>query len=426
MTALFRAAAEASTDPVAPPGPAPTPPPVVAAPAVASASSEAPVPAVAPATSLASANRAAAGSQGASGSPSASGSPGAVGRRRARAAVVLGGLVAGLVAMFLLALAVGSVSIPLDETLRVLVGSEPHDHRWTVVIREIRLPRALTAALAGAALGVAGLQMQTLFRNPLADPYSLGVSSGASFGVAAVVAGVGGSAGVFTAGVAGSGRFGVVVAAAVGAAAVLGAVLVLAQWVRSVVTLLVIGVILNSAVSSLVSLLLTWTAPERAVQYWIWSLGSFAGTSNSDLAVFTPIVGVGLGVALLTVKPLNALLLGENYARTLGLRLRRVRVVTLVGASVLAGSVTAFCGPVAFLGIAVPHIARRLLGSADHRLLVPATLLTGALVALACSIAAQLPGTDQVLPINVVTSLLGAPIVIAVLLRARAAAAGAA
>ncbi|WP_242424706.1 iron ABC transporter permease, partial [Frankia sp. EI5c] len=188
--------------------------------------------------------------------------------------------------------------------------------------------------------------------------------------------------------------------------------------------LLVIGVILNSAVGSVVSLLLTWTAPERAIQYWMWSLGSFAGTSNSDLTVLAPTVGAGLLLALLTVKPLNALLLGENYARTLGLRLRRVRAVTLLGASLLAGAVTAFCGPVAFLGIAVPHIARRLLGSTDHRLLVPATMLTGAILALVCSIGAQLPGTDMVLPINVITSLVGAPIVIAVLLRARSSAAG--
>lgn len=350
------------------------------------------------------------------------------GRRRVggRRALVLGGLVAAVAATFLLALAVGSVAVPLDETLRVLAGRAPHDPRWTVVVGQIRLPRALTAALAGAALGVAGLQMQTLFRNPLADPYSLGVSSGASLGVALVVAGIGGSGGTFTAKVAGSDRFGVVIAGAAGAAIVLAAVLLLANWVRSVVTLLVIGVILGSAVSSVVSLLLTWTAPERAIQYWTWSLGSFAGTSSSDLTVFAPAVGLGLLVALASVKPLNALLLGENYARTLGLRLRRVRAVTLLGASVLAGAVTAFCGPVAFLGIAVPHVARRLLDTADHRVLVPGTLLTGALLALACSIAAQLPGTGLVLPINVITALVGAPIVIAVLLRARVDVAGAA
>ncbi|WP_420497743.1 iron chelate uptake ABC transporter family permease subunit [Parafrankia soli] len=188
------------------------------------------------------------------------------GSRSSRRPLVLAGLAAGVAVLFLLALAVGSVAVPLDETLRVLVGAEPRYPRWTVVVGQIRLPRALTAALAGAVLGVAGLQMQTLFRNPLADPYSLGVSSGASLGVALVVAGVGGSGGTFTAQVAGSGRFGVVIAGAAGAAIVLAAVLLLANWVRSVVTLL-----------------LTWTAPERAIQYWTWSLGSFAGTSTGAL-----------------------------------------------------------------------------------------------------------------------------------------------
>jgi iron complex transport system permease protein len=346
------------------------------------------------------------------------------GRRRARYGIVFAGLIAGLAGLFLTALAVGSVNVPLPETLRVLTGGRPHDPRWAVVIDQIRLPRALTAMLAGAALGAAGLQMQTLFRNPLADPYSLGVSSGASLGVALVVAGIGGAGGTFTASVAGAGRFGVVVASSTGAALVLAAVLLLGQWVRSVVTLLVIGVILGSAVSSVVSLLLTWTAPQRAIQYWTWSLGSFSGTSTRDLTVFAPTVTAGLLLALASVKSLNALLLGENYARTLGLRLRRVRAATLLGASLLAGTVTAFCGPVAFLGIAVPHIARRLLATADHRLLLPATLLTGAALALACSIAAELPGTGLVLPINVITALIGAPIVIAVLLRAHPTIAG--
>ncbi|KLL09948.1 iron ABC transporter [Protofrankia coriariae] len=337
---------------------------------------------------------------------------------------MLAGLATATLVMFVLAVAVGSVAVPLSETARVLVGAEPHDPRWTVVIAQVRLPRAVTAALAGAALGAAGLQMQTLFRNPLADPYSLGVSAGASLGVALVVAGVGGSGATFTAGAAGTGRAGVIVAGAAGAAVVLVAVLTLARWVRSVVTLLVIGVVLGAAVSSLVSLLLTWTSPQRAIQYWTWSLGSFSGTSTDDLMVFAPTIGLGLAAGMASVKPLNALLLGENYARTAGVRVRWVRTVTLMGTSVLAGTVTAFCGPVAFLGIAVPHIARRLLGTSDHRLLLPASVLTGALVALACSTAAQLPGTGLVLPINVVTSLVGAPVVIAVLLRARPAAAG--
>ena len=344
---------------------------------------------------------------------------------RRRRPVALVGMLVALALLFLAALAIGAVAVPLDETVRVVLGADPHDPRWSVVVGQIRLPRALTAMLAGAALSVAGLQMQTLFRNPLADPYSLGVSSGASLGVALVVAGIGGTGSTFTAGVTGTGRLGVVAAGATGAAIVLAAVLTLARWVRSVVTLLVIGIVLSSAVSSVVSLLLTWTAPARAVQYWTWALGSFSGTTTRDLVVLGPVVGVGLLLALVSVKQLNALLLGENYARTMGLHLRRTRTLALFGAAVLAGSVTAFCGPIAFLGIAVPHVARRLLGTSDHRVLVPGTLLTGASLALACSIVAQLPGTGLVLPINVVTALLGTPIVIGVLLRARASVTGA-
>jgi iron complex transport system permease protein len=353
---------------------------------------------------------------------------GAPASRHRRAALALTGLAAAAVVMFVVAVAVGSVQVPLSETVRVLVGAAPHDPRWTVVIRVIRLPRAATAALAGAALSVAGLQMQTLFRNPLADPYSLGVSAGASLGVAIVVAGVslgGGAAGAaLSAGATGAGRVGVVIAGAVGAATVLALVLALGQWVRSVVTLLVIGVVLSSAVSSLVSLLLIWTAPQRAQQYWVWMLASFSGTTNGDLAVFGPAVGIGLLGALASVKPLNALLLGEGYARTMGVRVGWVRAGTLACASLLAGAVTAFCGPVAFLGITVPHVARRLLGTSDHRYLLPGSLLTGAVIALACSVVATLPGTGLELPVNVVTSLLGAPVVIAVLLRSRSTVAG--
>ncbi|MCK9921470.1 iron ABC transporter permease [Frankia sp. AgPm24] len=346
----------------------------------------------------------------------ATGAPAAVARRRPVGALL--GLAVATAAMFLLAVAVGSVWVPLPDTLRVLVGADPTDPRWSVVITQVRLPRAATAALAGTALGVAGLQMQTLFGNPLADPYSLGVSAGASLGVALVVTGAGGSAGAFTAGAIGTGRVAVVAAGAVGAAVVLSAVLLLARWVRSVVTLLVIGVIVGAAVFSFIGLLLTWTAPQRALQYWTWQLGSYSGVSPGDLVVFAPTIGAGLLLALGSMKPLNALLLGENYARTVGVHVRRLRTVTLLGASLLAGTVTAFCGPISFLGIAVPHLARRLLATADHRVLLPACALAGAVVSLFCSIVAQVPGTGLALPINIVASLIGAPIVIAVLLRA--------
>lgn len=334
-----------------------------------------------------------------------------------RRVIALGGLFAGTGIALTLAVTVGSVPVPLYETVRVLLGATPDDPRWQVVIETIRLPRALTAALAGAALGMAGLQMQTLFRNPLADPYSLGVSSGASLGVSLTVVGAGTGAAGFATDVAAGGRAGVVVSAAAGAGLVLSGILLLARFVRSPVTLLVIGVMVGSATTAVVSLLLTWTEPRQAQQFLAWGLGSFSGTTRSDLALFGGVTVAGIAVAAASAKPLNALLLGENYARTLGLNVRRVRTTTLLSASLLAGSVTAFCGPIGFLGIAVPHAARRLAGTSDHRVLLPATLLAGAMTALLCSVVSQLPGT--VIPINVITALLGAPVVIAILLRSR-------
>jgi len=341
-----------------------------------------------------------------------------------RAGLALGCLAAATAVLFLLAVALGPVTVPPDDTIRVLTGHRPSDPRWTVVIETIRLPRVVTAALVGAGLGIAGMQMQTLFRNGLADPFSLGVSSGASLGVALVVVSGGASgavSGAFTADLAGLGRAGVVLAAAIGAALVLAVILILSRWVRSAVTLLVIGVMLGSATSAIVSVLLVYTDPQRAQQFVLWGLGSFSGTTWADLRVLAPLVGAGLVLALASAKHLNALLLGENYARTMGSNVRRTRVLTLVGASLLAGSTTAFCGPIAFLGLAVPHLARALVATADHRVLGPACVFAGASLALVCTVLGQPPGTDAALPVNAVTSLFGAPVVIAVLVRSRRA-----
>jgi iron complex transport system permease protein len=324
------------------------------------------------------------------------------------------------VVLFVLAVALGPVSVPPGDTLRVLTGAAPSDPRWGVLIGTVRLPRALTAALAGAALGVAGALVQTLFRNPLADPYVLGVSSGAGLGVALSLAAVGGSAGAsFTEGLVGAGRLGAVGAAAVGAAAVLGLVLVLARWVRSVVTLLVVGVMVGAATTAVVSLVLAWSDPRIAQQFVVWGLGSVDGTSRADLAVLAPVVAAGLVVAALSVKPLNALLLGEAHARSVGVPVRRLRAAVVLAVALLGGGVTAFCGPIAFVGIAVPHLARLLVDTSDHRALLPVTALVGAAVVLACVVAGHPPGTEVVVPLNVVTSLVGAPVVIAVLLRSR-------
>ncbi|MGF0167285.1 FecCD family ABC transporter permease [Streptomyces koyangensis] len=337
---------------------------------------------------------------------------------RRRLAVVLA-LTVGTFVLFVLTLATGSHPVPVADVVRILFGATADDPRWTVIVEEVRLPRALTATAVGAALAVAGVQMQTLFRNPLADPFSLGLSSGASIGVAAVVVGTGGVAGSFTGNLAGLGRVGVVIAASLGAAAVLALVLLLSRWVKSAVTLLVIGVMIGSAATAVVGVMLVYARPERAQQFVMWGLGSFSATTWPDLQVMLPVISAGLLAALLTAKRLNALLLGEDYARTMGLNVRRSRNLALVGTSLLAGAATAFCGPVAFLGLAVPHLTRVALGTSDHRALVPASMLAGAFLALACGLLSQPPGTDSVLPLSAITSLFGAPVVIAFLIRSR-------
>jgi cobalamin transport system permease protein len=333
-----------------------------------------------------------------------------------RAPTVLTTLLVGVVVLTLLGIALGPVRVPLADTARVLLGAQPSDPRWQVIVHSLRLPRVLTAIAAGAGLGIAGLQMQTLFRNSLADPYVLGVSSGASLGVAVVVIAAGAG---FTEAFAGTGRTGVVFAAAVGAAAVLTIVLMLARWVRSAATLLLIGVMVGAASTAIVSVLLVYADPQRVQQYLLWGLGSFADTTWADLRLLLPLVVLGLVTSALTLRGLNALLLGDSYARTMGIDVRRVRVITVASASLLAGATTAFCGPIAFLGLAVPHLTRMAMGTSDHRVVLPGVVLMGAAVALACGLVSQVPVSEAVLPVNAVTALIGAPMVVVVLLRSR-------
>ncbi|MFP5377685.1 MAG: iron chelate uptake ABC transporter family permease subunit [Acidimicrobiia bacterium] len=338
----------------------------------------------------------------------------------ARGPSVLAGLGALLGATFLLSLALGSVWIPVGEVVAALAGSAPEGSATLVVVRDIRLPRALTALAAGAALGTAGLQMQTLFRNPLADPFVLGISSGASLGVALVIlAGGGASAGAFAGHVSALGDMSLAAAAIAGAMAVLAVVLAVSARLASPVTILVVGLMCGYAISALVTVLVARADAPQLQRFIAWGLGSFSGVTWARLGVFLPVVGAGLALAAASTKQLNALLLGERYARSMGLAVRRTRVLAMVGASVLGGAVTAFCGPVAFVGIAVPHLCRALLGTSDHRLLAPAVVLAGGSVALIAQIASLMPGRAGVLPLNAVTALLGAPVVIAILLRDR-------
>lgn len=323
---------------------------------------------------------------------------------------------------FVLSIAIGTVNISISSVLRVLLGGEAERDTWRTIILQIRLPKALTAVLAGAALAIAGLQMQTLFRNPLADPYVLGVSSGASLGVAVAVLGTGfvmGAAGtMFASGLTALGALGVVGAASLGAALVLMLTIAVSRFIQNNLTLLVFGLMIGYLTSALVSLMLFFSNPERMQAYLLWTFGSFGGTTWAQLQVLAPVILLALLAAIASAKAMNALLLGETYARSLGIHIIRTRIWITVTASLLAGAITAFCGPIGFLGIAVPHLARNILRSADHRVLAWACVLMGASLALLCDLATHFGSVA--LPLNATTSLIGAPVVVWVILRQRA------
>lgn len=322
---------------------------------------------------------------------------------------------AALAALAVLSLALGSVYVPPLEVLRVLVGGTAAEPAWGSIVLAFRLPRTIAAVLAGAALGVSGLQMQTLFRNPLAGPYVLGLSAGASLGVALVVL----AAGAFglAVPVAGFGAWTVALAALVGAAGVLALVTLAATRVDDSATLLIIGLMFASFTSAVVALLQFYAEAERVQAFLFWTFGSLAGVTWAQMPVFVALLVAGLAGALLLVKPLNALLLGERYAESMGVNVRRNRLLVFATTSALAGGVTAFCGPIAFIGLAVPHLTRALVQTGDHRVLLPATALGGALVLVACDLVARVPGSGLSLPLNAVTSLVGAPVVVWILLR---------
>ena len=338
--------------------------------------------------------------------------------------LLLAGLALIALAVFLLSLAVGSVRIPIDEIVAVLLGGDASKPAWAIIVLKFRLPKALTAMLAGAALSVSGLQMQTLFRNPLAGPFVLGISSGASLGVAltvllaGVAVGLGGSTSLL-AGISLAGDTSLALSAIAGSGLVLLLVMSVARKVQSGMTILILGLMFGYTTSALVSVLIYFSVAERIQAYISWTFGSFGGVTWRQLQVMAPAIVLGLAGGHLLMKPLNALLLGETYALSLGLNVGRVRLGVIGSSAVLAGVVTAFCGPIGFLGIAVPHLCRSLLHTSDHRLLLPAVSFMGATLALGADIVAGLPGSQLTLPLNAVTALLGAPVVIWVILRQR-------
>ncbi len=327
--------------------------------------------------------------------------------------IALGLLIAVLFAFNIF---VGSVSIPADDVLRILFDADADvKPSWRFIILQSRLPQTLTATLAGGALAVSGLMLQTAFRNPLAGPGIFGISSGAGLGVALVMLFLGGS---FSAGsVSVSGFVAVLVAAFAGAMFVTAVIFFFSTLVRNNVMLLIIGIMIGYISNSAISLLNFFATDEGVRSYMVWGMGSFGGVSTTMLPYFSVITLIAIFASLLLIKPLNALMLGDRYAENLGVNIIRVRNWLLVITGVLTAIVTAFCGPVAFIGLAVPHIARLVLRTDNHRILMPATILTGAVVALLCNVCCFLPGETGVIPLNAVTPLMGAPVIIYVITR---------
>lgn len=320
---------------------------------------------------------------------------------------------------FVLNLLLGSVQIPFRSVWSILTGGADESTVWQNIIWKSRMPQALTATMAGAALSVSGLQMQTVFRNPLADPSVLGVSAGASLGVAFVVLLSGTLGHIALSNLGYLGELTMSVAAIIGALGVLMLIVFISAKVRGNVTLLIIGVMIGYVANAIIGVLKFFSVEEDIRAYVIWGLGSFARVSGDQVGLFICVTAVLLPLSFLLVKPMNLLLLGNAYARNLGLNIRRTRFLVILCAGVLVAIVTAYCGPIMFLGLAVPHLCRGLFRTSDHRILLPATVLVGAVLALVCNLIARMPGLEGALPVNSVTALIGAPVVAWVLFRRR-------
>jgi iron complex transport system permease protein len=314
-------------------------------------------------------------------------------------------------------LLLGSVIIPVSQVFRVLTFSSEAGDVFRTIIMDFRMPKAITAVFTGAALSLSGLQMQTVFRNPLAGPYVLGISAGASLGVALFVLGFSSVAalGFFSA----TGAWSLALVAWVGSFLVMLLVLYVSVRVNDIMTLLILGILFTSAVTSVVSILQYFSSESMLKAFIIWTMGSLGSVTKSQLAVMVPATVAGIILAFFKVKDLNAFLLGEDYARSLGVSIRRSRILIFLSTSLLAGTITAFCGPIGFIGIAVPHICRVLFKTANHLVLVPAVILTGSVVMLVSDIISQLPGMQTTLPINSVTALIGIPVIIWMIVKNR-------
>lgn len=324
-------------------------------------------------------------------------------------------IMASIFLFFFLNLVLGSVSIPLRAVWNILWGTGNESVIWQNIIWKSRVPQALTALAAGAGLSVSGLQMQTVFRNPLAGPSVLGISSGASMGVAFVVLLSGSLGGVALSKLGFMGEIALTIAAIAGSLSIMALIVFVSQKVRGNVTLLIIGVMIGYIANAVIGVLKFFSVEEDIRAYVIWGLGSFARVSGDQMTLFICIMVVLLPLSFLLVKTLNLLLLGDAYARNLGLNIKRARLLVITCSGVLVAIVTAYCGPIIFLGLAVPHLCRGMFRTSDHRILMPASLLAGASLALVCNLIARMPGFEGALPVNSVTALVGAPVVMSVL-----------
>lgn len=325
-------------------------------------------------------------------------------------------LTAALAVLFIANIFMGSVRIPMEEVAAILFSGADPDGPMRFIVMESRVPQAVTAMLAGAALTVAGLLLQTAFRNPLAGPSILGITSGSSLGVALVMLLLGGT--VSAAGYTWGGYVAILIGAFAGSILIMGLLILFSVWLKSDLMLLIVGIMTGYLTSSVITLL-NYTATAEGVHgYTMWGMGNFNGVSLGQLPVFSLLIFAGLIISVLLVKPLNVILLGDNYARSLGIRMNRVRNMLLLATGMLASVVTAFCGPVSFIGLAVPHIVRMIFRTADHRVIVPGCILTGAVVGLLCNLICILP-EDIVLPLNGVTPLIGVPVILYVIFKER-------
>ena len=325
-------------------------------------------------------------------------------RIRSRSVFIIYFLGLLLIALFLLDIRLGSISITFADMLGHLTGKGTLSEQQVLILTKFRLPRIATALMAGAALPVCGLQMQTLFRNPLAGPYVLGISSGASFGAALVVLGAGATSIVAT--------WSLAIAAWTGAGTVMMLLLFVSYRIKDVMTILILGIMFSSGLAAIISIMQYFSQASALKSFVIWSMGSLGNVTGAQLTIMAWAILPLLLLTLAYSKVLNGLMLGEEYALSMGVRIQRTRLIIFATTSILAGTITAFCGPIGFIGIAVPHMTRFLLNRSDHRVLIPASMLTGMVVMVFSDIVSRLPGTDQILPINAVTSLIGIPVVI--------------